>query len=222
MEVEESKAEHSTSSSTTTAIGDATFSSSPLVSLESCIIFLLLSKFDNHHSDMLHRLKLQIKSSPFKELDLGVAFTHALTLFTTHEIIMAPFEGQGQLEAHPSVHKFTHLDSEITASFQRLFIDRVIQHNIRVIARYYKRIRMTRLSTLLNLSILDVEKHLSDMSAAGDLHLKIDRPIGIVDFVEKQKPEEVLTEWSNDMAKMMHLMESTCHLIHRENMVYKV
>lgn len=171
---------------------------------------------------MLHRLKLQIKTSPFKELDLGAAFTHALTLFTTHEIIIAPFEGQDQLEAHPSVHKFTHLDSEITTSFQRLFIDRVIQHNIRVIARYYKRIRMTRVSTLLNLSMLDAEKHLSDMSAAGDLHLKIDRPIGIVDFVEKQRPEEVLTEWSNDMAKMMQLMESTCHLIHRENMVYKV
>ena len=98
----------------------------------------------------------------------------------------------------------------------------MIQHNIRVIARYYKRIRMTRVSTLLNLSMLDAEKHLSDMSAAGDLHLKIDRPIGIVDFVEKQRPEEVLTEWSNDMAKMMQLMESTCHLIHRENMVYKV
>ena len=215
---DESKAEPTTSVATT----DVSATTSSLVSLESCIIFLLLSKFDNHQSDMMHRLKLQINSSPFKELSLSTAYTHALTLFTTHEIIIAPFAGQDQLEAHPSVHKFTYLDSEITASFQKLFSERVIQHNIRVVARYYKRIRMARLSSLLHLSILDVEKHLSEMSAAGDLYLKIDRPIGIVDFIEKKKSEEVLTEWSNDVAKMLQLMESTCHLIHRENMVYKV
>jgi hypothetical protein len=32
---------------------------------------------------------------------------------------------------------------------------------------------------------------------------------------------QVLTEWSADIGQLLHLMEATCHLINRENMVYK-
>ena len=59
------------------------------------------------------------------------------------------------------------------------------------------------------------------MSAHGELYIKIDRPNGIVTFQAKRSPEEVLSDWSSDLDKMMHLMEDTFHLINREIVVHK-
>ena len=189
--------------------------------LESCIIYLLMSKFDNHQSDMMHRVKGQL-SVQFKGLPLDQLFAGALLLFTTHEIIPTPFPGQSVLEAHSSLNTNEHLSAETAQYFRQQLRDRVVQHNLRVVARYYKRIHSVRLAALLDLSFEALEVHLSEISSGGDLHLKIDRPAGIVSFQERQSPEQVLTEWSSDVSKMMQLMESTCHLINRENMVYKV
>lgn len=92
---------------------------------------------------------------------------------------------------------------------------------MRVVAKYFKRITLLRLGELLQLGSDDLEMYLSEMSFAGDLHVKIDRPAGIVSFQSKKQPEEVLSDWSSDIGRMLRLMESTCHLINRENMVYK-
>lgn len=52
------------------------------------------------------------------------------------------------------------------------------EHNILVVAKYYLRIRMERLATLLDLPAAEAEKHLSDMVVAGHVTAKIDRPAG--------------------------------------------
>lgn len=53
------------------------------------------------------------------------------------------------------------------------------------------------------------------------LYLRIDRPAGIVTFARPQTPEAVLSDWSASIASLLHLTETTCHLINRENMVFK-
>lgn len=47
------------------------------------------------------------------------------------------------------------------------------------------------------------------------VNAKIDRPAGIVNFEKKQSPEEVLNAWSNDLNKMLNLIEKTGHLINK-------
>jgi 26S proteasome regulatory subunit N5 len=44
----------------------------------------------------------------------------------------------------------------------------------------------------------------------------------VISFAERQAPEAVLSDWASDMGKLMNLMEGTCHLINRENMVHKI
>ena len=66
-------------------------------SLTSCIIFLILSKYDNHQSDMMHRLKL------LKDVEKLETFKSVLTLLTTMEIVPSPFPQQVELEIHPSL-----------------------------------------------------------------------------------------------------------------------
>ena len=181
--------------------------------LESCIIFLLLSKFGNHQSDMMHRLKL------IKEVESVPIYSHALILFTTPEIISLPFEGQQVVESHLSLHKggLEHLEY-----FVKTLNTRVVEHNLRVVAGYYRRIKSTRLGEMLGLDADQLETHLSEMSSDGVIHVKIDRPAGIITFEKPRAPEAVLSDWASDMGKLLNVIENTCHLINRENMVYKV
>ena len=100
--------------------------------------------------------------------------------------------------------------------------ERTTQHNLRVAAKYYKRISMERLAHLLGLSQEDTEKELSSLVSDGALFAKIDRPAGIVNFTPKVSPEETLSAWSSDIGQLLGLVERTCHLINKENMIHKV
>lgn len=67
-----------------------------------------------------------------------------------------------------------------------------------------------------------LEAQLSEMSSNGEIFVKIDRPRGIISFTAPTAPEEVLSDWAGEISSMLSLMESTCHLINRENMVHKI
>lgn len=204
-----------------TKLKDSAYEAVRREALESAIVFLLISKHDNHQSDMLHRMK-NLLTTDFKTLALGDAFTHSLKLFTHDEIIDAPYSGQDVIESHTSLHKFAITNPELGKYFIDQFHIRIIQHNLRVVAKYYKRIQLVRLQQLLRLSADDLEQQLSTMSFSGDLTLKIDRPAGIVTFKQHRSPDEVLSDWSGDISKMLGLMEATCHLVNREIMVNKL
>ncbi len=181
---------------------------------------MLLSKYSESQSSLLKQIN-QSLNKEFKELHVSEAFKSVLQLFATMEIITTPFSGQHELESHDSLKRFTNIDPDCAHHFLKLFRVRIIEHNLRVVAKYYQRISLRRLQALTNLQAAELEFHLSDLSFSGDLILKIDRPAGIVSFQSKRTPEQILTEWSGDISKMLSLMESTCHLINRENMVHK-
>ncbi|CAO2826131.1 unnamed protein product [Amaranthus hypochondriacus] len=98
---------------------------------------------------------------------------------------------------------------------------RVIEHNILVISKYYSRITLKRLSELLCLSIQEAEKHLSDMVVSKSLVAKIDRPMGIVCFQVVKDSNDILNSWSMNLEKLLDLVEKSCHQIHKETMVHK-
>ena len=86
--------------------------------------------------------------------------------FVNREIIPSPFANQEILEAHPSLtypnpNSPTAQDTQI--QLRKLLQDRVVQHNLRVVAGYYKRIRSERLSQLLGLSAAELERHLAEV-----------------------------------------------------------
>jgi 26S proteasome regulatory subunit N5 len=181
--------------------------------LKTAISFLLLSKYDNQQQDMLHRVKA------LKELQSIPSFSTILTLFTTNEVIPFPFPHQEEVEASiRSSQKF----EEKAESFCGLLRTRVTEHNIRVLHSYYTRIHSARMAAMLGLTEDVLEEQLSEMSSNGDIYVKIDRPQGIISFASPSPPEEVLSDWAGEIGSMLSLMESTCHLINRENMVHKV
>ncbi|XP_060970104.1 26S proteasome non-ATPase regulatory subunit 12 homolog A isoform X2 [Cannabis sativa] len=98
---------------------------------------------------------------------------------------------------------------------------RVIEHNILVVSKYYARITLKRLAELLCLSIQEAEKHLSEMVVSKALVSKIDRPMGVVNFQTAKDSNEILNAWSSNLEKLLDLVEKSCHQIHKETMVHK-
>ncbi|KAK4790947.1 hypothetical protein SAY86_031360 [Trapa natans] len=99
--------------------------------------------------------------------------------------------------------------------------ERIIEHNIIVVSKYYSRITLKRLSELLCLSIQEAEKHLSDMVVSKSLVAKIDRPMGILSFQTAKNSNDILNSWAMNLEKLLDLVEKSCHQIHKETMVHK-
>lgn len=130
-----------------------------LAALESTVLFVILSKYDNHQRDMLHRLCL------LKELDLSPSLKAILQLFTTYELVPFPFPGQEVLLAslsHPR-HAVATRDASDDAYFTDLLPTRIIEFNLRVVAKYYSKIRSQRLADLLKLTVEKLEFHLAEV-----------------------------------------------------------
>jgi 26S proteasome regulatory subunit N5 len=131
------------------------------------------------------------------------------------EIINYPMANQAELEALPACLEG---GEELAKHWHEVFHSRIIQHNVRVVSIYYKRIHGTRLAQLLQLEPVKLESEIASMVSDGSVYAKIDRPKDIVRFSASKAPEEVLSDWASDIDKLLHLVETTSHLIHKENM----
>eukprot|EP01133_Synstelium_polycarpum_P012974 gene12974-15249_t len=99
---------------------------------------------------------------------------------------------------------------------------RVVEHNIRVVSTYYKRISTKRLAELLDLSLDESERFISDLVSNKTIFCRIDRPAGIAQFIEPKDSATVLNGWASDISSLLDLVEKTNHLIQREFMIHKV
>lgn len=99
---------------------------------------------------------------------------------------------------------------------------RVIEHNVRVVAKYYTRIQMSRLTQLLDLDEEETESYISQLVTAKTVYAKIDRPARVVSFAKVRDADEVLNEWSASMKSLLGLLERIDHLITKEEMMARI
>ena len=97
---------------------------------------------------------------------------------------------------------------------------RIVEHNLLVVVAYYSKITLQRLATLLSLEVAEAEKHLSDMVVAGRVAAKIDRPAGTVLFGGAADPARTLSSWATTIEKLLHVVDRTCHQIHKERVTH--
>ena len=57
---------------------------------------------------------------------------------------------------------------------------------------------------MLDASPDEVEDHVCQMVADKGLWAKIDRPAGVITFLQAPKVDEVLHDWSNDLGKVCY------------------
>jgi len=99
---------------------------------------------------------------------------------------------------------------------------RVIEHNVRVVAKYYTQIKMGRLTELLDLNEDETEKYISELVTSKTVYARIDRPARIVSFSKPRDADDVLNEWSHNMKSLLGHLERIDHLITKEEMMARI
>ena len=83
----------------------------------------------------------------------------------------------------------------------------LIQHNIRVIEKYYSRVKLARLSQLVGVSQERAEVEISDMVVNKRLNAKINRISQLVVFAKSKFTNDVLNDWNYDIRTLLDKIE---------------
>lgn len=188
--------------------------------LKNVVIYLLLSPFDNEQQQILHAL------SADKNLQKLPKYSDLIKLIKTDEVInwrnlIEHFEQDLKIgnSSYPATDAFK---SDEGAKRWTDFKTRIVEHNMRVMAKYYTRIYTKRMSNLLDLTEEETEEFLSNLVINKTISGKIDRLTGIVTFEAQKDPNEMLNDWSNNLTLLMNTINKTTHLINKEEMVHAV
>lgn len=180
--------------------------------LKMIIVYLVLSPFTNEQSDFINRIFIDKKTNELPLLRKLVKY------FLTPELIQWPSFKQQYHEELVGIPEFAEQSANEEKGTNQLWIDlhkRVVEHNIRVISKYYNRISTERLSKLLHLETEQTEKFISDQVTSHSIFARIDRPAGIISFKKPQDPTDVLNEWSSNINKLLDLVETNTSSINK-------
>lgn len=182
-------------------------------SAKAVVLYLILAPYENEQSDLTYRV---LADKVLEEIPL---YKSLLKLFTTPELI----KWSGLCELYEKELKTTPVFGTDEQSVKRWadLKSRVVEHNIRVMAKYYTRIKIARVAQLLDLSPAETEEFLSNMVVSKTVQAKTDRPSGVVHFQQTKDPSDVLNDWARDLASLMQLVNRTTHLINKEECVHK-
>jgi 26S proteasome regulatory subunit N5 len=181
--------------------------------LTAHVLYLALSMFDNEQADML----LKLEKMEGKKLEKVPVFHQLVKIFNRQELTRWPLPDEKDLKAHVV---FTDSPHEGGADRWVLLRKRLNQHNIKVVSRYYDQIKTARLNELLGLDDKETETELSEMVCGKFVSAKIDRPAGTIKFGQKVNYTDTLNDWGGSISKMLDMVENTCHLIQKEQMVH--
>ncbi|XP_033630522.1 26S proteasome non-ATPase regulatory subunit 12-like [Asterias rubens] len=184
------------------------------------ILYLVLSPFDNEQSDLIHRVAAD------KNLDEIPKYRDLLKCFTTQELmrwqqVCAIYEGELKKGSTDSLPTDVFSDNEQGKQRWNDLRNRVVEHNIRVMAKYYERITLQRMAELLELAESEAEEFLSNLVIKKTIYAKVDRLAGIVNFSPAKDPNEILNNWSSNLNELMQLVNKTTHLINKEEMLHQ-
>lgn len=183
--------------------------------LKLVCLFLVLSPRDNLQNDLLHNIR------KLKEMESLTVYKDLLQLFVTQELIQwstLKETFKDEMNAQIASAKTESMEQKI--DWEETLHERVTEHNLRVVSKYYSRIKLDNLAKLLDLSVDDTERKVAALvSDKKSLWAKIDRPAQIVSFLKPKDADALLNGWAADVSSLLDIVERTCHLVHREKMV---
>ncbi|KAI8884547.1 PCI-domain-containing protein [Backusella circina FSU 941] len=183
--------------------------------LQNAILFVILAPFDNEQSDLVHRI---LEDTQLAQIPEYQALAKCFVTFELMRWSEMEDKYKDVLSQSFVFDKSTEEGQKRISEFHR----RVIEHNIRVVAMHYTRVSTARLSQLLGLDEKDTEESLSKLVVSKTIFARIDRSAGIVNFQTKKDANQTLNDWSSDINSLLNLIEKTCHLISKEEMVHSI
>jgi len=191
-----------------------------LEALRNVVVYAVLSPYDNEQADLVHRILEE------KSLDDITEYKSLLKEFSNQELIFwSALTTRYEKVLRDGVPPYSPATGVLTRNEpgNKRWSDlksRVVEHNIRIMAKYYEKITLKRMSQLLDLPIGETEEVLSSLVVNGTVWAKVDRLEGVVNFKAYKDPSDVLNEWSHDMTSLMNLVGQINHLINKEEMMF--
>ncbi|KYN41608.1 26S proteasome non-ATPase regulatory subunit 12 [Trachymyrmex septentrionalis] len=182
------------------------------IALSRAVLYLVLAPHEPEQADLTHRLLAD------KLLDEIPTYKELLRLFVNPELI----KWSGLCEIYEKDLRLTEVFSSSTEEGCKRWTDlrnRVVEHNIRIMAKYYTKITLTRMAELLDLPTEETEACLCNLVETGVINARTNRPAGVVRFTGTQEPAALLDTWAASLSKLMGLVNHTTHLIHQEEML---
>lgn len=197
--------------------------------LVSIVYYIILSPYDNYQLDLIHKIKANLVYP--KNIDAKVV--KLLEIFTTNELIhWETIDGQYR-EGYFSKSSVFADSSVNTKNLQK----RIIEHNLRIINKYYLFIKLDHLAFLLQLEAQEAETYVSEMVNNGMISAKINRPQRVIKFEKLQHGSaagaarvtsnseninDLLNSWIHDVDRLLEEVDSIGHLINKEEMMYGI
>lgn len=104
----------------------------------------------------------------------------------------------------------------------RFFRKYLIQFNLLLCQKYFSQLRIERISRMIFINQDEVENEICDMVSNQYLFARINRIAGIISFRRKKDMDDKLNDLNFDQEKMLETVETTCHLVHKENLKYNI
>lgn len=136
----------------------------------------MLAPYSNERTDLLNI----VDATYARELEHNPNIAKFVRKFLTLEI-MPLEESKIEQELITTYDPFLQ-STENSGLHLREFLRQLIQHNIRVIEKYYCRIRLNRLASIVGVSLERAEVEIGDMVVNKRVNAKINRMNGIVVF----------------------------------------
>lgn len=202
--------------------------------LQIAALLVALAPHDAEQNDVLVRIAAERRLSTAAACEVH---RQVLKLLQTKEVVT--WTGEGGFEAKywaqdgplrqqlRSLEFVTGVHADPVAHEDKLtkaMQDRITEHSARTVAHYYDRITLQRLASLLDISREQAEEVVSDLVVKGTVWARIDRPGGVVNFRAGRtlKPAAVLNEWNSEVSQLLKLVDTSTHLIARENIIHKL
>lgn len=180
---------------------------------QNFIIYLLISPYENDKVDLMNHVNKQYA----RDLEKNELLHKFVNKLLTFELMpLSEEEITRQVSAYEPFHK----DTENSQAHFKEFLRQLIQHNLRVISKYYSKIRISTLSRLIGVPELRAEQEIGDMVVNRRIEAKINRLAWEVTFKKKNSGTNgMLGDWNSDVKTLLDKVEQTCHLINREKIV---
>uniref|UniRef100_A0A2K6U9K6 PCI domain-containing protein n=1 Tax=Saimiri boliviensis boliviensis TaxID=39432 RepID=A0A2K6U9K6_SAIBB len=148
-----------------------------------------------------------------KKLEEVPTYKDLLKLFTTMELMHC----STLVEDHAMELRRGSLKSPAAGIFGSTEEGKkVVEHSIRIEAKYYTRLTMKRMAQLLS------EAFLSDLVVTKTIFAKVDRLAGIINFQRPKESKNLLSDWSQKLNLLMSLVNKTTHLIAKEEVMHNL
>lgn len=97
----------------------------------------------------------------------------------------------------------------------------LVQHNLRIISKYYGRLTLTRVSQLIKVPKDFCEEEFCQLNNLKLISCRIDRIDDTVDFRPIENETFLLNKWNESVNNILDMIDVASNLIHREREVYK-